>query len=158
MDGDVSMLLYPPTLEIVESIFPQILNIIYTSINTYGICQNDCKVSNFLWKNTDKKVKIYVGDFGIAKKCKFNNVSDFKKYLVSCLNVFISSFVKLYEFGSSNKDIHKLDINNNKKHILWFDTFMLSLHKAIKNDPKWTELFPDGIKSFVYGYLFKSLS
>jgi hypothetical protein len=163
MDGDLSDFLYPPQ-KILDEIFPKVFDIIYRMIVDYNVCQNDAKVNNFLWKKTDKGLKIYITDFGMATDCleeeDFLNKSELQKLLRDHMSAFNNSYVNPSFYGvkipknlgidTQYGNLITTDPNTNK--IDWVKTFLKSEEKALKKDKNWSQFF-DSVKFFDYGNL-----
>lgn len=136
MDGDLSTFLYPPTR--MDEIMPQVLNIIYEMIAKYRICHRDTKVNNFLWKQVNNEIRIYVTDFGSADICtsrEVENPENLKRLLISHLSIFNTSFIKPNEYNVTSSLGYESLVSSN--HEDWIFTFLQAERNALINNKNW---------------------
>lgn len=152
MDGDLNKLFYPlKTLTATTRgtvILPQVLDLIFDSLKN-GVCQNDAKLANFLYKKEGESYKLYLADYGIAKDCPQYSKDNLDSAippmgdaLIRQLGVFVYSYFKPWEYGGP------LGVKSTESEK---EEFMHSLHAAIKWNKKWTKYVKDGAESLPYG-------
>jgi len=103
MDGDLSELLFDPYFlnkkNQTISVLNQVVKIITTVVNKYNIDHRDTKVSNFVYKKTSKGIKVYLIDWGLAKKI---SPDDREKTITADIDLFKYTFFNPEEGGSMN--------------------------------------------------------
>jgi len=152
MEGDLNTLFYP--LSKLSStirgtvILPQVLDLIYNAVEK-GVCQNDAKLANILYKKEGDYYKLYLADYGIAKGCEQyskGNLESAKppiaEMLARQLGAFIYSYFKPAEYGGPAQ----VTISPEEK-----ETFMHSLHAAIKWNKTWAKYLKDGAEGLPFG-------
>ena len=141
MDGDLSKLFYPPTR--MDEILPQVLDIMYRMPVEYNRCYTDTKINNFLWKETDKGIKVYLADLGKPHQCEtptFGNMFGLDGLLADNIITFFASFAYPYEHGigvpGEKKPVWSL--LNDDKYKEWVLSVKKSLKDTMEKDKRWS--------------------
>lgn len=131
---------------------PQVIDLIYKVAQYYKICHNYTIVDSFLWKETDKGLKLYTTNFGGAQECPgiVRTSEGLRSLLIANLSLFNRSFMKPYDYEVDAPE--GVAYLAKPKYNDWKKTFLKSEENAVKKDKRWSELF-ENIEEFDYGYI-----